>query len=289
MSSNDKSTPIHSAICSSASTIDYLDQRRGKIISNTGGWFPGKGVYSHGYSMLEELVGEKSYFQILVLNATGRLIERPLADWIEAVYGCLSWPDPRIWCNQIGALAGTARASVIAGTAMGVLATDSRSYGVLPLIEGVNFIQGALAQHQQGVTADEIVNAAAAARGGKPYIVGYIRPIAKGDERLEVMEKIAAKLAMPVGAHLSLAYAIEKVLLETYDEGMNVNGYVSAVLSDYEFTAQQTYQLFSTLVASGVTACYLDTYHRPPDTFLPLRCTDIEYQGAAKRTVPDTQ
>ncbi|MDF3013596.1 MAG: hypothetical protein K0Q78_1800, partial [Cellvibrio sp.] len=37
----------------------------------------------------------------------------------------------------------------------------------------------------------------------------------------------------------------------------------------------------------GVTACYLDTYHRPPDTFLPLRCTDIDYQGAAARPVPD--
>jgi hypothetical protein len=44
--------------------------------------------------------------------------------------------------------------------------------------------------------------------------------------------------------------------------------------------------MFSMLVASGVTACYLDTYHRPADTFLPLRCDDIDYQGSAKRTVP---
>jgi citrate synthase len=284
---NDKVTPINPVTNSDESLIDYLEQRRGKIISNTGGWFPGKGVFSHGYSMLEELVGEKSYFQILVLNATGRLISRELADWIEAVYGCLSWPDPRIWCNQIGALAGTARASVVAGTAMGVLATDSRSYGVLPLLEGVGFIQDALLRHQRGSTANDIVRAAASARGGKPYIVGYIRPIAKGDERLEVMEKVAKKLHIPVGEHLSLAYAIEKILMDTYDEGMNINGYVSAVLSDYSFSPQETYQIFSTLVASGVTACYLDTYHRPPDTFLPLRCTDIDYQGAAARPVPD--
>ncbi len=287
MLSNDKIS-ADSSTHSDANVIDYLQQRRGKIISNTGGWFPGKGVFSHGYSMLEELVGEKSYFQILVLNATGRLIDRPLADWIEAVYGCLSWPDPRIWCNQIGALAGTARASVVAGTAMGVLATDSRSYGVLPLIEGVGFIQNALVQHKQGASADDIVSSAAAVRGGKPYIVGYIRPIAKGDERLEVMEKVAEKLNMPIGSHLSLAYAIEQVLMEKYDEGMNVNGYVSAVLSDYDFSPQETYNLFSTLVASGVTACYLDTYKRSPDTFLPLRCDDIDYQGVAQRTVPDT-
>lgn len=269
-----------------AEAVAYFDSRRGKIISGTGGWFPGKGVFSHGYSMLEDLVGEKSYFQILILNATGKMVDESLADWVEAVYGCLSWPDPRIWCNQIGALAGSARTSVVAATTAGVLATDSRSYGVLPLIEGVKFIQTALARHQEGQSAEEIINSTVSARGGKPFIVGYIRPIAKGDERLETMEKVSQKLKLPIGKHLALAYEIEKVLLEKYDEGMNINGYVSAVLSDHGFCAQEIYQMFSMLVASGVTACYLDTFRSPPDSFLPLRCEDIDYQGVSSRPVP---
>lgn len=283
MSLNAKTISTHS----DPQTIDYLEQHRNRIVSNTGGWFPGKGVYSHGYSMLEELVGEKSYFQILILNATGKMVDAPLATWVEAIYGCLSWPDPRIWCNQIGALAGSVRTSVVAATCAGVLATDSRAYGVLPLIEGVNFIQNALIQHKQGASPDEIVKHATSARAGKPHIVGYIRPIAKGDERLDTMEKISKRLNLSTGDHLTLAYAIEKVLMEKYDEGMNINGYVSAVLSDHGFSADEIYQMFSMLVASGVTACYLDTYHRPPETFLPLRCDDIDYQGAAPRAVPD--
>ena len=121
--------------------IQWLNERHNKVFSYTGGWFPGRGVYSHGFSMLEELVGKKSYFQIMILNATGKLVEKPLADWVEAIFGCLSWPDPRIWCNQIGALAGTARASNLAATVMGCLATDSRTYGALPIIEGATFIQ----------------------------------------------------------------------------------------------------------------------------------------------------
>lgn len=268
-------------------TIEDLDQRRGKIISRTGGWFPGKGVFSHGYSMLEELVGEKTYFQILILNATGRLVEKPLADWVEALYGCLSWPDPRIWCNQIGALAGAARTSVISATAMGSLAADSRIYGVLPLLESVTFIQQGLLKHNQGLTPTEIIDSAFAACTGKPYIMGYRRPIAKGDERLEVMEGVGRKLGFAIGQHMSLAYEIEKELLQRIDEGMNINGYMSAFLADQGFTAEEAYQMFAMLVASGVTACYLDTYHRPPDTFLPLRCSDIDYQGAAARPVPD--
>src|SRR5690606_21089511 len=190
MSLSDNSRSQKSHTYSDATLVDYLEQRRGKVISNTGGWFPGKGVFSHGYSMLEELVGKKTYFQILILNATGKLVDKPFADWVEAIYGCLSWPDPRIWCNQIGALAGTARTSVVAATAMGSLAADSRTSGVFPLIEGGEFIHHALQQQEQGLSAQQIVEDIVARHRGKPYIVGYKRPIAKGDERLEVMEKV---------------------------------------------------------------------------------------------------
>ncbi len=265
--------------------ISELDEKRGKIFSKTGGWFPGKGVFSHGYSMLDDLVGKKSYFQILILNATGKMVDRGFADWVEAVYGCLSWPDPRIWCNQIGALAGSARASVLVGTAMGALATDSRAYGVFPLIEGLSFIKGALQQFRDGESVEDIVKKTTAAKGGKPYIVGYIRPIAKGDERLVVMERVAESLDMPEGEHLVLAYQIERVLLEEYDEGMNINGYVSAVLADHGFSAQEAYQMFAMLVSSGVTACYLDSYNRPSDEFLPQRCEDVDYKGVDERSI----
>lgn len=270
-----------------ADLIAYLDERRGKIFSNTGGWFPGKGVYSHGYSMLEDLVGKKTYFQILILNATGKLVSKTLADWVEGIYGCLSWPDPRIWCNQIGALAGAARTSVVAATTIGILAADSRSYGQYTLLEGVKFIQEALQLHKNGATAGEIVGKFTSANRGKPNIVGYVRPIAKGDERLEAMERFSKRANLPIGEHLTLAYEIENILRTEYDEGMNINGYVSAFLSDQGFSAQEIYQIFSTLVASGVTACYLDTVKRPPDTFLPLRCTDIEYLGPPQREVPN--
>lgn len=272
---------------SEASIIEYLNSRRGKVISKTGGWFAGDGVYSHGYDMLNELVGEKSYFQILILNATGKLVERRFADWVEAIYGCLSWPDPRIWCNQIGALAGSARASVVAATTMGSLASDSRAYGVLPLIEGITFIQNAMHAVKNGSSSEEVVGRVVAANKGKPYIVGYKRPIAKGDERLEVMERVSADLGFEEGPHILLAYEIEKILLRDFNEGMNINGFVSAFLSDMGFTAKEAYQIFSCLVSSGVTACYLDTLRQPAESFLPLQCQDVEYRGEVDRDVPE--
>lgn len=272
---------------SQAQVIEWLDSRRNKIFSYNGGWFPGRGVYCHGFSMLEELVGKKTYFQIMILNATGRLVDKSVADWSEAIYGCLSWPDPRIWCNQIGALAGTARASNLVATVMGCLAADSRTYGSLPIVEGATFIQNALKKYKQGTSVEKIVNEVADANGGKPKIVGYVRPIAKGDERLEAMEKISAGLGIAQGEHLTLAYAIEKYIRENYDEGMNINGYVAAVLSDNGFTPQEIYNISPVAVASGVTACFQDTLKRPPNSFLPLRCDDMDYQGQALRPVPE--
>ena len=261
------------------------DRQHGVVRSRNGGWLIGKGVYCHGYNMMDELVGQVSYMQVLVLNATGKLPEKPLADWFEAIHICLSWPDPRIWCNQIGALAGCVKTSPVAAVMAGVLAADSRSYGIKPLKEGVNFIQDAMTGFKQGLPVERIVKNECEKHGGKPHIMGYARPIAKGDERVVAMERFSEKYQFEVGEHLSLAYQIEKVLMEEFDEGMNINGYMSAFLSDQGYNPDEVYRIFSVLVNSGVTACYVDTFDKPAETFLPWRCSDIEYTGKPPRNL----
>ncbi|MDP2805616.1 MAG: hypothetical protein Q8O24_06695 [Gallionellaceae bacterium] len=262
------------------------DERRGKIQSKKGGWIIGKGVFNHGYSMMDDLVGKVSYMQVMVLNATGRLPERAVADWFDAIHICLSWPDPRIWCNQIGALGGTARTSVVAATSAGVLAADAKAYGIKPLIQGVNFIQTALLDFKRGTSVDEIIRNECAKHRGKPNIMGYARPLAKGDERIIAMWRVQKALGLPIGEHLQLAEQIEQSLLKNFDESMNINGYMTAFLSDLGYTADEVYRIFAVLVTSGVTACYVDTRDKAPDTFLPLRCADIEYTGKLARPVP---
>jgi hypothetical protein len=270
---------------SSSESIQVLNSNRNVIRSSTGGWRVGQGVYSHGYSMLDELVGEKSYFQLMILNATGRLVDRRLADWSEAMYGCLSWPDPRIWCNQIGALAGEAKTSVVAGTTAGIMAADSKMYGMYTILDGIAFIQSALEKTKNNQTPAEIVTDNIQKNRGKLNITGYVRPIAKGDERIETMQRVSKHLQFDEGPHLLLAYQIENQIKRRFNEGMNINGYVAAFFSDQGFSADEVYQIFSTVVMSGVTACYLDTIQKPNDSFLPLRCDDIEYLGKKQRYI----
>jgi len=265
----------------------FWDERRGKVFSRKGGWIMGKGIFCHGYEMMEELVGEVSYSQLLVLNATGVLPEKRFAEWVDASIICMNWPDPRIWCNQVGALGGTMRLSPVAAAAAGTLTAVSRTYGPKTVYESIQFIQKALEKTKKGMTPAEIVDWECKKRGGKPHIVGFARPIAKGDERVEKMEKVTARLGFSIGEHLALTYEIEKILMEKFNEGMNFTGYAAAFLADQGFSAQEIYQICATLVSSGVTACYVDTLNRPPESFLPMRCDDMDYQGQPSRPVPE--
>jgi citrate synthase len=268
------------------SNIDQLNKLRGKIYSSKGGWVIGKGVFNQGYDMMNDLVGKCTYMQVIVLNATGRLPEKRVADWFEATHICLSWPDPRIWCNQIGALAGSVRTSVIAATCAGLLANDSRTYGTKPLHEGVQFMQYAMNQSRNGLSVEEIVGLECKKHGGKPNIMGYARPIAKGDERIPAMERTQEELGIPYGEHQKMAYAMEKVIKDQFDESMNINGYMSSFLADHGYSPTETYRIFSILVNSGITACYVDTMEKPEETFFPLQCEDIKYTGKPHRDLP---
>ena len=267
-------------------TSNYWDQQRNTIFSRKGGWRVGKAIYSHGYSLMDDLVGEASYFQVYLMNVIGFLPEKRLANWVEAVHICMSWPDPRIWCNHIGALGGTAQTEVVSATVAGVLAADSTMYGSRPLLYGVDFIQKAQKKAEQGFSVREIVDQEISAHRGKVKITGYARPLATGDERVIAMKEVTEKLGFSNGKHLSLAFEIEDYLYTEHQETMNINGYVSAFLSDHGFTAKQIYGIFSLCVMSGVTACFIEEEDKPAGSFLPLKCDDIEYQGKPARELP---
>jgi len=261
------------------------DHNRSVMRSSVGGWKVGEAVYNHGYSMMDDFVGKLSYMQVVMLNATGRLPERHIANWIEQVHICMSWPDSRIWCNQIGALGGTNQTSAIAATCAGLLANDSRTYGSKTLIEGIQFIQSALYQVQAGCSVEKLIENECAKHKGKPHIMGYARPIAKGDERIIAMEKVQKSLNMAVGEHQKLAYQISDILLKNFDEGINFNGYLSAVFVDNGYSPEETYRLLSILVSSGITACYVDSMSKPAESFFTQRCEDINYVGKAIRSL----
>ncbi|MCP4109599.1 MAG: hypothetical protein GY749_29440 [Desulfobacteraceae bacterium] len=267
----------------------FWDKRRGKLHSRKGGWVIGEAVYSHGYSMMDDLVGRKSYIHTLLLNITGRMPEQRLADWFEAVFSCMSFPEPRLWCNQMGSLAGTMRTSPIAASTAGILASDSSLYGPGSLPACTDFIISAMAEKRSGKSAEEIVDEYPRLTPYiPPAISGYSRPIATGDERVTAMERVTKQLGFETGEHLALAYEIEEVLVRKYNEGMNLGGYCAPFYCDQGISRDEQYRIASVVVNAGVLACYVEAFDdNPPESFFPIRCDDMDYQGKPPRPVPD--
>jgi len=264
---------------------DYWEQQRNVIRSRNGGWRIGTAVYNHGYSMMDELVGEIGYFQQMILNVTGKIPEQKMADWLEAAYICISWPDPRIWCNQMAALSASSRTSAQAGLVSGLQAVDSMIYGAGCIVNCQCFIQDALVAHNNGATVADIVQQAKQ-RGDLP---GYARPVAKGDERVLRMREVSQKLGFEVGPHETLANQISDYLVEKDGECLNFAGYMVAFMADQGFTPEEDELLNGVAVHSGIQACYIDSRARPAGNFLPMHCDDMEYTGSPDRDLPLNQ
>lgn len=258
------------------------DGLRRIIRSRTGGWRVGEDVFIHGRGLFADLLGRVSYFQLLVLNVTGRLPDQRLADWLEGTFMCLSWPDARIWCNQIATYAAALRATPSAAASAGILASESRLYGPGTVLAATNFIVEAQQAVAAGAAPAEVIDAFRR-RHRTRALPGFGRPVAKGDERVTAMKNLAERLGFPLGRHLSLANAIERELLESSGESMNLAGYIMAFLSDQGFTPAEIHALYSVCVEAGLLACYRDTIATPPDSFLPLRVDDIHYIGPPPR------
>ncbi len=265
------------------------DEQRGKIRTGIGGWKIGEGVTIRGYSLLGELAGKVSWFEILILNITGKMPEQRLAKWTEAIYSCMSFPDPRIWCNQIGSLAGTMKSSPVSGITAGIHASDSHMYGPGTVPASYDFLSGAMQQHQDGIDVKKIVEGQCRRPGTQPVIPGYGRPLAIGDERVLVMNDVTEKLGFEWGAYMRLAREIDQHMLKEYRESMNLLTFIVAFLRDQQWNLEQIRQLTSLVVTAGVAACYSEAYDKPPETFLPLRCNDVEYRGVPSRPVPDKE
>ena len=261
------------------------EARRHRVVTRKGGWRIGEGVRVGAYSLLEDMVGRHSYFELLFLEVTDRLPPPGLARWVEAAFMCLSFPDPRIWCNQVGALGGTMRCSPIAAVTAGTLASDSTVYGPGKSHNAGEFIRQAAQEVRAGTSIEAIV-ARCTRRGGRIRAPGYSRPIASGDDRVEALSRLAAGLGLREGEHLETAWRLDAALRSRTGDSMNMLGYLAALMLDNGVGVEEGPRLFTMMVNAGVLACYCEAADEPAGTFMPLRVDDVDYGGVPPRPLP---
>lgn len=264
----------------------FWDERRNNLRSKIGKWTGGESVYIRGYSLFDDLFNQISYMQLIVLNATGKLISSNLGKWLENNFMSMSYPDSRIWCNQIGALSGSMGTSPTAATVAGSLAADSRVYGGSQTSQSaMNYIKNALEEYNAGATIPDIVTKAPL-KQGRPAIIGFARPIVRNDERIKPHREMTKKLGFKEGEHMKFANQLSDYLEKHYSMGINIGGYTSAFMLDQGFTPEEVYIIKNMCVASGVTACYTEYKQQQENAFLPQQCNDIEYLGHQPRPIP---
>lgn len=267
------------------SNDNLWESRRGRIETHIGKWVGGHDVFIHKYSIFNDMFMKMSYMQIMALNVTGRMISPALSTWLENNFMTMSYPDSRIWCNQMGAFVGQAHGSPVAAVAAGCLAADSKAYGGSKTSQlAMQYIMQARSFIDAGGTLQALIEKAPL-KNGKPSIIGFMRPVAKNDERIEPHRRLTKELGFEIGPHLSLAEDISEYLRVRYGAGMGVNigGFTAAFMADQGFSPDELYQLKAMCVASGVVACYIDALRSPENGFLPLRCSDISYEGTDAR------
>ncbi len=266
-------------------SIEFWDEKREVFRTKKGGWNIPEGVNTHGYSLYDDLVGKKSFFELLLLHVTGVMPDEKLAYWLECSFMCLSWPDPRIWCNQIGSLGGSSRTSPVSAICAALMAADSKIYGVGTLGAVFDFMSGAKKSLDSGGDIASFIEDECQ-REGKLVVPGFARPIAKGDERVEVMIPLAKSLGFGTGEFLSLALKISDYLISTRDESINFAAYIVSFLMDQKFQKSSILTLFSLLINGGVHACFVESNEDlHSNSFLPQKCQDIIYNGPCIRSV----
>lgn len=261
------------------------DGRRGRISTPLGQWLGGRDVRVRGRWLLADLLGQVSLVQLTVLNITGRLIEPALATWFEKTVFFTSYPDPRIWCNHLGAMAGNGGASPAAAAAVGTLAADSRAYGSKLQYLMVRTLEHISERRQSGADWPQAL-ADLPARNGTPELPGFARPGRMPDERLAPVQQLTRELGFLPGPYLQLVTELSAYLSEHHGLDMNAAAYGCAFLMDRGFSADEVYRLRTSDVLGGVLACYSGWHGEPEDGFLPLRCEDVVYLGPPERTLP---
>ena len=265
---------------------NFWDDNRNQIRSVKGGWRIGEGVFLYQHNLLAELMGDASYFQVMTLSVTGELPSRKFADWLEAYYVCMSFPDPRIWCNQIASLAGSSRCTPVSAVATGNLASDSSLYGPGCALAATAFIREATQWDASEGALTEFFETRVYRRG-RLLAPGYSRPIARGDERVVRLRSYADRLGFKSGPHLQAADELEQLIFAQSGDSMNLLGYVAAFMLDQGISPEHSYALTSLSVSAGLLSCFEEATTNPSGGFLPLRCDDIEYRGVPQRQLPE--
>src|SRR3569832_2952655 len=136
--------------------VDLLEND-GRWRTKMGAFFPGKRVVFRGKDLFTEF-GHLSWMQLYLYGITGRIFTEAQGKLFEGMWVlCTSYPDPRLWNNRIGSLAGTSRTTGNLGISAAIAVSEASIYGRRPDFRAINFLLRARRLLNDGKPLNEIV------------------------------------------------------------------------------------------------------------------------------------
>ncbi len=250
-------------------------------VTSMGAWFPGERVVFRGQDLHRDL-GRLEWLDLYMFSVTGRHLPDHHLRMINALWVQTSFPDPRLWNNQVSALAGTARSTGNLAIAASFAVSEATIYGRRADIRAVDFLQKTREAVDTGADLGELIETRLAESRNVP---GYGRPVVSQDERIRNLLPLVEELGFADGPYVKLAFEIERVLENRRRRlRLNYGGLAAALGSEMGLDPKEHY--FGTMLAflAGMVPCFLDAGAKPESSLLPLRCSRIEYQGVPRRT-----
>ncbi len=254
-----------------------------RLETHMGGALLGDRVVFRGKDLHAEL-GERSWMELFVYGITGRFYDEATVRLLNYIWVSTSYPDPRIWCNRIAALAGSARTTAGLGIGAANTACEATLYGTRPLVSVFDLLQRAKEALAQGTSLLDFLASEMAVRR---HLFGYGRPLSSVDERVPRVLAFMDTHRIPVGEHLRLAFQIEDHLIARKQIRMNIAAVYAGLCADLGFTTEQFHLFISPLFIAGMPPCFIEALEQPEGAFLPIRCSRVHYDGQARRPWTD--
>lgn len=261
---------------------EQLSHAAGVLRTKVGAAFPGSHAVYRGHDLHRDLQ-HLGWVDLYAFGATGRKLTAAQSEMIQALWVSTSYPDSRLWNNRVAALAANARSSANLAMIAGVAVSEATVYGGNAALRSMRFLQQAVKRVAAGESLEAIVWAEVATQ----KIYGYGRPINSIDERLPVIMALAEKLGMHNGAHLSLAFDVERILLTRYPNlKMNFTALHAALASDIGLSVREYQLLRVPVFLGGMVPCVAEAAEKDEGTLFPTPCAAVAYQGPAPRAWP---
>ncbi|MEQ6341957.1 MAG: hypothetical protein M3A44_09985 [Gammaproteobacteria bacterium] len=249
-------------------------------VTRMGKWFSGERVVYRGQDLHVDLA-DMDWMALYLFGITGRRFDEKQLKMLNAIWTNTSYPDPRIWNNRVVALAGTARSTATLALGAAVAVSEASIYGHRPAIQAIDFFCRTKKALDEGKILSDFVKQEVEKFG---RIYGYGRPIARTDERIPHMLRLAKELGFDKGFCVRLAFDVEQLLLERGPRlQMNIAALGAALAADMGFTSRDYYLFLALYFFAGMPPCFKDASEQAEGAFFPLRCGRVIYEGVARR------